>query len=112
MRRLLTIATTAAMFTALGLAEDWTGKLLDSSCLDQKKEATTCQATASTTAFALDVSGKTYRLDDAGNQKAMKSIKDRADRSTNPTAAAGPVNAKVTGTRDGDTLKVETIEVQ
>jgi hypothetical protein len=38
MRRLLTIAATAAFFTTLALAENWSGKLLDTSCLDQKKE--------------------------------------------------------------------------
>jgi hypothetical protein len=112
MRRLLTIAATAAFFTTLALAESWTGKLLDTSCLDQKKELTTCQANGSTTAFALEVSGKTYRLDDAGNQKAINALKDRADRSTDPTAAAGPVNAKITGALDGEVLKVDSIEVQ
>lgn len=112
MRTLFTIATTAAIFAGLGLAEDFTGKLIDTTCLDQKKDAATCQATANSTAFALLVSGKTYRLDDMGNQKAMKALKDRADRTTDPTAAAAPVNAKIAGTRDGDVIKVDSIEVQ
>ncbi len=112
MRRLLTIATTAAIFATLALADNWTGKLLDTSCLDQKKDIATCQANGTTTTFAIEVSGKTYRLDDTGNQKAVAALKGRADRSADPAGAAAPVNAKVMGTRDGDTIKVDSIEVQ
>jgi hypothetical protein len=112
MRKLLATATTAAIFATLAFAENWTGKLLDTSCLDQKKELATCQANGTTTAFALEASGKTYRLDDMGNQKAILALRDRADRSADPSAAASPVNAKITGTRDGDVLKVDSLEVQ
>jgi hypothetical protein len=112
MRRLLTIATLAAISATLALAEDWTGKLLDTTCLDQKKEINTCQANGATTTFAIQVADKTYRLDDMGNQKAVKALRDRADRAADPASAAAPVNAKITGTRDGEVLKVDSIEVQ
>jgi hypothetical protein len=112
MRKLFTIAATAAILTGLAYAENLTGKLLDTTCLDQKKDLATCQANDTTTAFALEVSGQTYRLDDTGNQKAIAALKARADRSTDPAAAAAPVNAKITGTRDGQVLKVDSIEVQ
>lgn len=112
MRRVFTIATLAAISATLALAEDWTGKLLDASCLDQKKAVESCQASGTTTSFALQVSDKTYRLDDAGNQKAIKALQGRADRSADPTMASAPVNAKVTGTRDGQVLKVDSIDVQ
>ena len=112
MRKLFTIATTAAIFATLALAEDYSGKLLDTSCLDQKKDVATCQASGTTTAFAIQVSGKTYRLDDMGNQKAVAALKNRADRAADPAAGAAPLNAKVSGTRDGDVIKVDSIEVQ
>jgi hypothetical protein len=112
MRKLLTIAATAAFFTTLALAENYSGKLMDSSCIDQKKEPATCQATANTTAFSVVVSGKLLKFDDAGNQKAAKALRDRADRAADPAAAAAPVSAKVTGTLDGDVIKVDSIEVQ
>jgi hypothetical protein len=112
MRRLATIAATAAFFATLALAENWAGRLLDTSCLDQKKDIAACQANGTTTAFALQVADKTYRLDDAGNQKAIMALKDRADRSTEPAGMPGPVNAKITGTRDGEVLKVDSLEVQ
>jgi len=112
MRKVFTIATTAVFFAALAIAENLTGNLLDTSCLDQKKDVSACQANGTTTSFALQVSNKTYRLDDTGNQQAILALKNRADRSTDPTVAAGPVNAKITGTRDGEILKVDSIEVQ
>jgi len=95
------------------MAEDWTGKLMDASCYDQNKTAKPCDATASTTSFILDVNGKIYRLDSAGNAKAVDALRSHADRSSNPNkASSGAVNAKVSGAADGDTLKVETLEVQ
>jgi hypothetical protein len=112
MRKLFTIATTTAIFAALALAESMTGNLLDTSCLDQKKDVATCRATGTTTTFALQVSDKTYRLDDAGNQKAITALKDRADRSTDPNGAVAPVTAKVMGSIDGGVLKVDSLEVQ
>jgi hypothetical protein len=112
MRKLFTLATTTAIFATFALAESWTGQLLDTTCLDQKKPVAACQANATTTAFALNVSDKTYRLDDAGNQKVIKALKDRADRSTDASAAAAPINAKVTGALDGAVVKVDSVEVQ
>jgi hypothetical protein len=112
MRKVFTIAATAAIFATLALAENLTGNLLDTTCLDQKKDVSGCQANGTTTTFALQVSGKTYRLDDTGNRQAILALKNRADRSTDPTVAAGPVNAKITGTRDGQVIKVDSIEIQ
>jgi len=109
---LLTVAAAGAIFASLAVAEDFSGRLLDSACLDQRTAPAACQATSNTTAFAMELSDTTYRLDNAGNQKAMMAIKNRADRSTDPTEAAAPLNAKISGTRDGNVLKVDTIEVQ
>ena len=112
MRILLTIAATSAIFTTLALADSFTGSLLDTGCLDQQKAPGACQATSNTTEFALYISGKTYRFDDAGNQKTVRVLRDRADRSADPNVVDGPINATVTGTEDGAAIKVESIEVQ
>jgi len=114
MRRLLTCCAFVTVFTGLALAENWTGKLVDATCIaDPQKASTGCDATGATTAFAIVVTGKTFKLDDAGNTKAAEAMKNRADRSTNPNAPPSTtVTAKVTGTKDGENLKVETIEVQ
>ncbi|MBZ5723650.1 MAG: hypothetical protein LAP87_01520 [Acidobacteriia bacterium] len=113
MRRILTLTALVAVFSVLGLAESWSGRLLDSSCYDQQKSAKTCDATSTTTAFAIDVSGKVYKFDDTGNAKAAEAMKSRADRSTNPNSPpSGQIMAKVSGTKDGEALKVESVEIQ
>ena len=117
MRRILTLCACVAVFSALALAESFSGRLVDASCMDQQKSAATCDPTSSTTSFGLLVAGKVHKFDDAGNTKAIEALKSRADRSANPTTPATPpstaVSAKVTGTKDGDnTIKVEAIEVQ
>src|SRR5579864_4624142 len=113
MRRILTLCAFVAVFSALALAETWTGRLVDASCADQQKAATACDPTSSTTMFAIVVSGKAYKFDDAGNAKAAEALKGRADRSADPTKPVSPqISAKVTGTKEGDNVKVESIEVQ
>jgi len=114
MRRLLTLCAPAVVFTGLSLAASWTGRLVDAACMDQQKSAATCDPSSSTTTFALFTSGKVYKLDDTGNTKAAEALKNRADRSTEPTKMPSPqITAKITGAKDSDnTLKVETIEVQ
>jgi hypothetical protein len=113
MRRILTLCASVAVFSALAFAESWSGRLVDSSCYDQQKSATACDPTGSTTAFALVASGKAFKFDDAGNSKAIEALKNRADRSATPNAPPSTqVAAKVTGTKDGENLKVEAIEIQ
>jgi hypothetical protein len=113
MGRTLTLFALFTVFSGLALAESWQGRLIDAACYDQNKSAATCDATGTTTTFALFVSDKGYKLDDAGNTKAVEAMKSRADRSTDPTKpATAQVMAKITGTKDGDALKVETVEIQ
>src|SRR5258707_15647159 len=112
MRRLTILFALVAAFMGLALAENWTGKLLDAACYDQEKGAKPCDATSTTAAFAVNVSGKVYKLDEAGNAKAAEAIKSRADRAADPSKpTSGEIAAKVTGTMDGQTIKVESIEV-
>ena len=123
MRRLLTLCAVVAVFSTLAMAESWTGKLVDATCFDQQQtpanppatpSAASCDASSTTTAFAIVASGKAFKFDDAGNAKAAQAMKSRADRSANPNAPAGStVTAKVTGTKGSEnTVKVDTIEVQ
>jgi hypothetical protein len=113
MRRLLTISALATVCASLALAETWTGKLIDYSCYQDKKETAACEPSSSTTMFALGVSGKVYKLDDSGNSKAAEALKSRADRSTGGGTSAKAITAKVTGTKDSDnTITVESIDVR
>lgn len=113
MRRILTLAASLAMFGALALADSWTGTLFDATCVQQQKSAKGCEPTGTTTAFVVHIDGRMYQLDDAGNAKAVEALKSRADRSSNPSAPQSTmVQAKITGTREGPIIKVETLEVQ
>jgi hypothetical protein len=110
MRRILTFCACATIFGALAFGETLTGRLIDSSCYDQQKSAATCDPTGSTATFALFVSGKAYKLDDGG--KVAEALKNRADRSSDPAKTPSQIMAKVTGTKEGNVVKVEAIEVQ
>jgi hypothetical protein len=103
-------------------ADDWSGKLLDASCYDremqqksaQDKIAEACMPTGQTTAFVFESSGKAYRLDAAGNTKAVTALKNRADRTTpgQGQSQTKDVSAKVEGSETGGTITVTSIELQ
>jgi hypothetical protein len=120
MRKLLTFLAIPAMFSAVALADSWSGGLLDASCYerqnqqlkDMAKAAEACGATSQTNAFALHASGKVFKFDSTGNTKAMGALKNRADRSAPGAAPQTSITAKVEGTESGGTIKVESIEVQ
>ena len=117
MRSIVKVVALLAVCAAFACAESWSGRLLDANCVDQQKTAA-CDPTSATVAFAINVSGKTYKLDDAGNAKAVEAMKARGESSkeANPPATPGQgntaINAKVTGALDGQVVKVESIQIQ
>jgi hypothetical protein len=112
MRRLLLPVTLLGVFSMCALAANFSGKLVDASCYDQQKKVAGCDATSTTTAFAIEVSGTVLKLDSAGNAKAADAIKNRADRTDPSKPQPKEVMAKVTGTEKGGTIAVEDIAVQ
>ena len=115
MKQTLLVMALSAALSMSAFAGDWSGKLIDATCNDQRQQtkAASCDATSATTSFAIDVSGKIYKLDVAGNSKAATALKDRADRSTDPAKAlSGALTAKVSGTEKEGVIAVESIEVQ
>src|SRR3954463_728076 len=113
--KLTSILAVSAVFSTVAFAADFSGKLVDATCNDQKQQtkAASCDATSATTSFAVDVNGKIYKLDAAGNSKATAAMKDRADRSADPAKSlSATYTAKVTGTEKEGTIAVESIEVQ
>jgi hypothetical protein len=110
MRRFLKLGAFCAILSGLAVAETVTGRLIDISCGGQQKA---CDPSSTSTTFAMAVAGKVYRLDDAGNAKAVEALRNRADRSKDPAQPGSTqVAARVSGTLDGDVLKVEAIQVQ
>jgi hypothetical protein len=101
----------------LCLAETWSGKMVDAACKDQAAPApapeaqpsspvaNACEPTASTVAFGIELpDGKVLKLDSAGNTKAAEAMKNNAGKSA--------LQATVTGSMDGQTVKVETIDIK
>jgi hypothetical protein len=111
----MTLCGLAALCAGFALADNFSGRLLDASCVSQNKSVKGCDATGNTAAFLLQTGGKLYKLDSEGNAKAAEAMKSQANRSADPTTrpSATAVMAKITGSKDGDdTIKVEMIEVQ
>jgi hypothetical protein len=115
MKTIAKLGLALGVFATLGYAETWTGKLIDSACHDrsqqnpaeakQKGDLASCDASASTTSFAIQTSdGKVYKLDASGNAKASTALKASPD-AKNPTAT-------VSGSMEGQTVKVDSISVK
>ena len=75
--------------------------------------STPCDANSATTVFALDVSGKIYKLDPVGNTKAAAALKYRAAPAPDASGQTSTVvKAKITGAEGGGIIVVETISLQ
>jgi hypothetical protein len=97
----------------MAFAESYSGKLVDLSCYEKQQSSVGCDASGVTKSFALEVSGKLFKLDEKGNQKAAAALKNRADQSADPTKPLSPtVTAKIEGTESGGTIMIDTIEIQ
>ena len=88
-------------------AETWSGKLIDASCearqTDKSKIGSECTPTATTTSFAIQTEdGKVFKLDSSGNSRATAAIKK--DETKN--------SATVSGTLDGQTVKVQSLDIR
>jgi hypothetical protein len=113
MRKTLSLLAFSTLFSVAAFAEDWSGKLIDASCYSQTKKTASCDATGTTSTFALEVSSKVYPLDAAGNSKAASAMKNRADRAVDPAnPQSKEIIAKVTGAEKSGTITVESIDIQ
>jgi hypothetical protein len=115
MKTIAKLGLALSVFGVLSYAETWNGKLVDAACTDksqqnpaeskQKSDLASCEASASTTSFGIQMSdGKVYKLDAAGNAKASTALKG------NP-ANKSPI-ATISGSMEGQTVKVDSISVQ
>ena len=113
MKNILPLVAFCSLFSVAAFAEDYSGKLLDANCYSQQKKAAGCDATSTSTTFAIEVSSKVYTLDAAGNAKAATAMSSRADRAADPKdPQSKAVIAKVSGTATGGTIAVDTVEIQ
>lgn len=99
MRKLLTVGAMLAGLSAMGLAETWSGTLLDAACAQRHHNTSkSCDVKRSSGAYVLDVNGTRYKLDTKSNDQVRRAMDSRADRASNPDATkAVPVTATITG---------------
>ncbi|GEM_PF-790679 len=122
MRTFAKLGLTLCAAGILCYAENFSGKLIDASCYENSQSSNRtatsadrsspgkldkeCAPTASTSSFAIETSGKkVYKLDHAGNTKATEAMQSGALKPDDD----GDVHVSVSGSRSGDTLKVDSI---
>jgi len=114
------IAVLACLSPTLGLAESWSGTLVDSRCWDSEENNTRatsiyvdrdrnmeirlCSPKAKTKSFAVVLpDGFSLRLDGAGNERAAELVQRSNKRNA--------VTVVITGETSGNTVKVDSISI-
>jgi hypothetical protein len=104
MRKLLVISVFS---TVAALADTWTGSLVDVMCKgkDLANHTKACNVSCAAGGYGLVLSdGKFIKFNEGGNARALAAIK--------ATTKEKDLKAKVTGTLDGDVIRVTAIEIQ
>jgi hypothetical protein len=87
-------------------ADSFTGTLTDTMCKgkDQATHTAKCAMACAKSGYGLITADGTFlKFDKAGDEKALAALK--------ATSKESNLKATVTGTRQGDTLKVESVEL-
>src|SRR3954447_1110430 len=107
MKRILLLSAALALLSAGAFAETWSGTLVDVMCKgkDLAGHTTKCAASCAKSGYGLVLAdGKFVKFDEAGNAKTLATLK--------ATSKEKDLKAKVSGTVDGDTVMVSSIELQ
>src|SRR3989442_5299197 len=107
MKKLAILTVAAWMLSVAAFAETLNGTLVDVMCKDKDLagHTTKCELGCAKSGFGLVLGdGKLVKFDEAGNAKALAALK--------ATSKEKDLKAKVTGTMDGDTVQVQSIEIQ
>jgi hypothetical protein len=127
MKKFGTLITTMCFAAGLASAATFTGRLMDADCYNTNKVASqenghktyqspiarTCAATASTSSFAVRITGSasggrvgsTVKLDDSGNTQAASEIQSGALKPSRD----GSVHVRISGKLLGETFKTASI---
>lgn len=109
MKRIFALSALLVAMTAVATAGEWHGYLMDSSCAAKLKDKaathkTKCAIGCSKGGYGIVTSeGKFVKFDETGNAKALEALKG--------TSKDQELTAKVTGTMDGDMIKVESVMI-
>jgi hypothetical protein len=106
MRPFARCAVPLLLFSALALADSWTGTVIDIMCKDKEPaaHAKACAIKCSESGYGLVLSDGTFlKFDDAGNGKALEALR--------ATEKQKDLKAEVSGTLTDGTIKVESIKI-
>ncbi len=106
MKRILLLSAAVSLFSIGAFAESWNGTLVDVMCKgkDLASHSTKCAVSCAKGGYGLVLpDGKFVKFDEAGNAKALMTLKS--------TSKEKDLKAKVSGTLDGDTVKVTSIDL-
>ena len=107
MRRLFLITAGLGAAMVLTASENWTGTVVDVMCKgkDLANHTAKCAVSCAKGGYGLVLpDGKFVKFDETGNAKALAALK--------ATAKEKDIKAKVSGSLDGEVIKVETIQIQ
>jgi hypothetical protein len=108
MNRLAVFLAASALSASLAVAADtWTGTLVDVMCKgkDLASHTTKCAVACAKSGYGLVLSdGKFIKFDESGNARALAALK--------ASTKEKDLKARVTGSLDGDTVRVSSIELQ
>ena len=100
------ILALTVMVSAAAFADSWTGTIVDTSCKnkDLASHTKSCLQGCAKSGLGIVLSdGKFVKFDEEGNVKALAALK--------ASAKDKDLKGKVTGSLDGDVIKVEKVEV-
>jgi len=107
MKRFAVFAAAASLLSVAAFADTWNGTLVDVMCKnkDLASHTTKCAVSCAKGGYGLVTGdGKFVKLDETGNAKALAALK--------ATSKEKDLKATVTGSLDGDTVKVTAVEIQ
>jgi hypothetical protein len=107
MKRILLLSAALPLLSIGAFAETWTGTLVDVMCKgkDLSSHTAKCAVSCAKSGYGLVLSdGKFVKFDEGGNAKALAALKS--------TDKEKDLKAKVSGSLDGDMVRVSSIDLQ
>jgi hypothetical protein len=107
MKRILLLSAALPLLAIGAVAETWTGTLVDVMCKgkDLSSHSAKCAVSCAKSGYGLVLSdGKFVKFDEGGNAKALAALKS--------TGKEKDLKAKVSGSLDGDMVRVSSIDLQ
>jgi hypothetical protein len=105
--RPISLIATALLLASGALAETWSGTLVDVMCKgkDLASHTTKCAVSCAKSGYGLVLAdGKFVKFDEGGNAKALAVLKS--------TGKEKDLKAKVSGSFDGETVQVSSIDLE